>query len=162
MHDDGYFAGDYVNERLWGTFEDFFIKSESKTLLDFGCGKGLYWKNYMWHSNPELTCYDPAYEPFSKLPEGRFDMIMSKDCLEHIPMEQLEECVQWFYKHTNKVTVHYICETLATKNLPSCGSIPVTIAGAPSHFTVTPLPTLPPSSSISRTLLMYCRADFAP
>jgi hypothetical protein len=119
MHADGYFAGDYTNAKLWGMFEKFFIESESRTLLDFGSGKGLYWKNYPWHSNPELTCYDPAYEPFSKLPESRFDMIMSKDCLEHIPLEQLEECIQWFYKHANKTVVHFICETLATKNLPN-------------------------------------------
>jgi hypothetical protein len=72
-------------------------KTGARTVLDYGCGKGYqydmptvdipgigtcdgiidYW------GVDEVHCYDPCVERFSKLPEGKFDGVVSTDVLEH-------------------------------------------------------------------------------
>ena len=119
MHNEGHFGGNITSQNIWQKFEEFFVSNNCTTLLDCGSGKGVQWEQHPWKSNPKITCYDPAWPPLSTLPVNNFDMIMSKDCLEHIPMETLEECVQWIYDHADVCTAHFISDAPATKNLPN-------------------------------------------
>lgn len=70
----------------------------ARTVLDYGSGKGRQYlpksvtdaKGVQYASIPEfwgatVTCYDPAFAPFSTLPSSRFDGVISTDVLEHCP-----------------------------------------------------------------------------
>ena len=65
------------------------ISTDSKSLLDYGCGKAKQYTDKKLHNAwgfmPSL--YDPGVESFSIRPESNFDGIYSTDVLEHIPRE---------------------------------------------------------------------------
>jgi len=75
--------------------------SGAKTLLDYGCGKGLAYED--WPGEPagsrykmhpawpgvKVTCYDPGYAPYADRYAGQFDGVISTDVLEHIPEEDI-------------------------------------------------------------------------
>src|SRR6202008_2463892 len=76
---------------------------QARTMLDYGAGKGHQYKpmeirlgnGQAFRSIPEfwgianVTCYDPAYEPFSQMPVGPFDGVISTDVLEHCPEQDI-------------------------------------------------------------------------
>ncbi len=75
-------------------------RTDSKTLLDFGAGKGQLYqddpaqpgtRHKRMPAWPEVavTCYDPGYAPFSDPYEGHYDGVISTDVLEHIPEEDI-------------------------------------------------------------------------
>lgn len=90
--------------------------TESKTLLDYGSGKGVVYSNsedvkFKGYKPPQtllsywrvrVTCYDPCYPPFSKLPKGKFDGVVCVDVLEHCPEEDLEWIIDELFKFANK------------------------------------------------------------
>jgi len=75
----------------------------ARTILDYGCGKGEQYKaspvvipgEGEYHSVQDywvvdsIHCYDPNYLPFSTLPTGTFDGVVSTDVLEHCPEPDL-------------------------------------------------------------------------
>ncbi len=75
----------------------------ARTLLDYGAGKGAQYQPLrvdvpglgQFASIPEywgvdnITCYDPGFEPFSRLPSGQFDGVISTDVLEHCPEDDI-------------------------------------------------------------------------
>jgi hypothetical protein len=105
----------------------------ARWLLDYGSGKGVQygpvrvreadgreWPSILAYWGVEsVRCYDPCYAPFSALPEGRFDGVISTDVLEHCP----EEDMPWILKEifgyaTRFVFVNVACYP-AVKRLPS-------------------------------------------
>jgi len=61
------------------------------SILDYGCGKGVlleHLQNAMVKS--KVVGYDPAMEKYNKLPEQKFDLIISTDVFEHIEPEHLD------------------------------------------------------------------------
>ncbi len=79
------------------------VSTGAQTILDYGSGKGKQyeptvvldengrrWPSMMDYWNvEEVVCYDPCYEPFSRLPKGKFDGVVSTDVLEHCPEEDI-------------------------------------------------------------------------
>lgn len=96
-------------------------KTNSKTLLDYGCGKGTQYtvKNLhkAWGFMPDL--YDPAIENFSILPDKMYDGIYSTDVMEHIPEEVLPEVFEYIFTHSNKFVFLGISTSLAKAILPN-------------------------------------------
>jgi hypothetical protein len=106
----------------------------ASTLLDYGAGKGsLYEKTNIPHPNgttypniaafwglESITCYDPAYLPFSTFPEGeKFDAVISTDVLEHCPEEDLTWIIDEIFSAANKfVFVNVACHP-AERILPN-------------------------------------------
>jgi hypothetical protein len=85
-------------------------------VLDYGSGKGyLYdvpdfkidgvgqWPGIIdyWDVD-EVVCYDPAYPPFSKLPEGKFDGVICVDVLEHCPQEDVPWIVDEIFSYASR------------------------------------------------------------
>ena len=71
---------------------------ECASILDYGCGKGLQyeweWDNLTLEKywGMEVTKFDPAWPPFAKEPEGKFDLVLCTHVLEIIPLSDLD----WF------------------------------------------------------------------
>ena len=105
MHDEGrpdvdHSAGETFDGRSLEPHIDIIAKllkdSGSKTVLDYGSGKGKLYqprpdaveercKRLPAWEGAEITCYDPGYDPFSELPSASFDAVISTDVVEHIP-----------------------------------------------------------------------------
>jgi len=99
-------------------------KYDCKTILDYGCGKALY------HDKAKLgkvTLYDPYYDPYSKKPEGKFDIVICTDVMEHIPMEDIENTINELIGYTNKVLFLSICTKPANKRFANGKNVHLTI-----------------------------------
>ena len=89
-----------------------------KTVLDYGCGKG---QQYEWvipstgqtieqFWGVTVTKYDPAYPPFAKEPEGKFDLVICTQVLGTIPMDDMPWVIEQVYRRATKAA--YISERL--------------------------------------------------
>ena len=118
-------------------------RTGASTILDYGSGKGLqydlrdvrvaqagtfasvvdYWDVAGVH------CYDPCYEPFSALPSGRFDGVISTDVLEHCPEHDVPWIVQEMFSYAGKFVFANIACFPARNRLPT---------GENAHCTIKP------------------------
>lgn len=119
-------------------------QTRAQTILDYGSGKGKQYKPRLiedqsgkqWPSVidfwgvEEIACYDPCYEPYSKLPEGKFDGVISTDVLEHCP----EHDVPWIIDEIFGYATHFVFANVACypaqKKLPN---------GENAHCTIKPI-----------------------
>ncbi|MCC6608232.1 MAG: class I SAM-dependent methyltransferase [Burkholderiales bacterium] len=112
-------------------------------ILDYGSGKGMqydvrdmqlsdgrvvpsiadYWNVDYVH------CYDPSFPPFSKLPQGKFDAVISTDVLEHCP----EEDVSWIVGELFGFAERFVFATVAC--YPARKRLPT---GENAHCTIRP------------------------
>jgi hypothetical protein len=118
--------------------------SEARTILDYGSGKGRQyepkpvrdgsgqeWPGIMdfWGVD-EIVCYDPSYAPFSALPEGTFDGVISTDVLEHCPEEDVPWIVEEMFGFAERFLFANVACYPATKRLPN---------GENAHCTIKPV-----------------------
>lgn len=118
-------------------------KFGAKTLLDYGCGKGAQYNPMevktsdgkvfdsitdFWGT--EITLYDPAYTPFSSLPTGTFDAVISTDVLEHCPEDDVDWIVAEIFSYARKCVYANVACYPASKRLPN---------GENAHTTIKPL-----------------------
>lgn len=115
----------------------------AKALLDYGSGKGQQYQpmridlpdgshhdsiQSFWGVT-DIHCYDPAYLPFSTLPEERFDGVVSTDVLEHCP----EDDIPWIIDEIFSFATHFVFANVACypakKRLPN---------GENAHCTIRP------------------------
>jgi hypothetical protein len=78
----------------------------------------------------ELVCYDPAYEPHSGLPEGKFDGVISTDVLEHCPEEDLPWVIEEIFGYAKRFVFANVACFPARKKLPN---------GENAHCTIKPI-----------------------
>jgi len=115
----------------------------AKTLLDYGCGKGMQYRarNIKLRSGEtiesvqsylgvdSITCYDPGVAEFQTFPEGQFDGVISTDVLEHCPEPDLPWILEEMFGAARKFIFANIASYLAGKTL---------INGENAHCTVRP------------------------
>ena len=106
--------------------------TKAKTLLDYGCGKGLQYTEWKHHEELGVmpALYDPAVSEYEELPAGPFDGIYSTDVMEHIPKEQLPETFENIFSRAKK----FVFLGIATR--PSKTILP---NGENAHCTVEPI-----------------------
>ena len=82
--------------------KEIITKNKISTMLDYGCGKGFFYKNpsnqnglqitslkNYW--NIEIDLYDPCFEENSNLDESKsYDLVICVDVLEHIPTNDID------------------------------------------------------------------------
>lgn len=88
------------------------------SVLDYGCGKGQQYEwvipstgqtiEQLW--GVSVTKYDPAYPPFAKRPEGKFDLVICTQVLGTIPKPDMAWVVNDVYGFANKAV--YVSERL--------------------------------------------------
>jgi hypothetical protein len=79
--------------------------TNSKTALDFGCGKAsLYYNNniHLYWGIEIMGLYDPAIELINTIQLDNFDCIISTDVLEHIPESEIIDTLSLIFKLSNK------------------------------------------------------------
>lgn len=64
-----------------------------KTIIDFGCGQSSLADELNKATGASAVRYDPAIPEFSTKPEGKFDLLVNVDVLEHIPEDELEPII---------------------------------------------------------------------
>lgn len=105
-------------------------KSGSKTVLDYGCGRGdqytLQHQDEFWGVD-RPTLYDPAFATHDKLPEGKFDAVLCSDVLEHVPLDEVEELVSRLFDYSNKFVWASVCCRLAKKEFEDGMNMHITI-----------------------------------
>lgn len=91
-----------------------------KTLLDYGCGKGMLANVISNLSNQEIAAYkyDPAIPEFSKLPSGMFDMVVANDVLEHLSPDDYKQDIDKIVSLSSKVLFFNISCRPAVFKLP--------------------------------------------
>ena len=94
--------------------KDIIIKNKINTMLDYGCGKGFYYKNpsnqnglkikslkNYWDIDIDL--YDPCFEENSILNENKnYDLVICVDVLEHIPSNDIDWVLEKLLNKTKK------------------------------------------------------------
>jgi cyclopropane fatty-acyl-phospholipid synthase-like methyltransferase len=92
-------------------------RGKIRTVLDFGAGQCSL-EQYVRENYDEpisWTNYDPGIEGIDELPEGKFDLIVSSDVLEHIEPDMLDNVIKWLIAHTGKWQFHWIaCDPCLT------------------------------------------------
>jgi hypothetical protein len=118
-------------------------QTAARSILDYGSGKGSQyrplrlaengverWQSVQEYWNVErIDCFDPAYEPFSRLPAGKHDGVICTDVLEHCP----EDDLPWIVEELFSLASHFVFASVAchpaVKRLPN---------GENAHCTVKP------------------------
>lgn len=102
-----------------------------KSILDYGCGKGiLYGEDYHTLTN-EIDCplpeywsldehelFDPGYEKYNKLPIHKKDAVICTDVLEHVAEEDLSWVVDEIFSYAKKMVFLNVACFEAVKTLP--------------------------------------------
>jgi hypothetical protein len=83
--------------------------------LDYGCGKGD-----LKRCVPELAWneYDPAIAEFSRIPQGRYEMVFCGDVLEHIEPEKLNNVLEHIFGLIDKVGLFVVNTLQGGRKLP--------------------------------------------
>jgi hypothetical protein len=118
-------------------------QTKAQTILDYGSGKGKQYEPRLikdesgkqWPSIidywdvDEIACYDPSYEPYSKLPEGKFDGVISTDVLEHCPEQDVPWIIDEIFGYATRFVFANVACYPALKRLPN---------GENAHCTIKP------------------------
>jgi hypothetical protein len=113
------------------SIKQFLNITESKSILDYGCGKGIQYhkenihNDYFFGIMPSL--YDPAVDQYSTLPSGNFDAVICTDVLEHIEVQDLDDIMQEIYSKATKFVYLGICNAPADSYLPDGRNSHVTL-----------------------------------
>lgn len=109
-------------------------ETNSKTILDYGSGKGLQYSRDRMHEKmgiefDDITCYDIGVKEFRNLPDKMFDGVICIDVLEHIPETYLENNIKTIFLKAEKFVFLVVHCGLARKILSN---------GENAHCTIYP------------------------
>lgn len=91
LHNSQLGYGANYNEGKWHQdFLDLLKEKKCKTVLDFGCGKGVF-VDELNKLSYDAVGYDPAVDKFKNFPTGFYDAILCTDVLEHLEEETFHE-----------------------------------------------------------------------
>ena len=113
----------------------------AETILDYGAGKGAGYTRRdiklrtgetvpsieQYWGGVDIRCYDPAHEPFSQLPEGRFDGVICTDVLEHVTAPDVPWIVDEMFSYARKFVYANVACYPAVKFLPNGQNVHCTI-----------------------------------
>lgn len=122
---------------------DLIRRTGAMSILDYGSGKGRQYAARRVEIPGEgvhdsiqdywgvdyIYCYDPAYPPYSRLPEGRFHGVIATDVLEHCPDDDLHWIVSEMFSFSSRFVFASVAGYKARKTLPN---------GENTHCTIRP------------------------
>ena len=96
-----------------------------KSILDYGCGKARHHPKE-WNA----IKYDPAIQDYQNKPQDKYDLVISTDVLEHIPVENLKQTIEEIFGYSNKWVFVSVCCRKAEAILPNGYNAHATIESA--------------------------------
>jgi hypothetical protein len=113
----------------------------ANSILDYGAGKGLGYDQkdlqlsktlqvesiQSYWGVEDIRCYDPGYEPFSKLPTGQFDGVICTDVLEHITEPDVPWVLEEMFSYARNFVYANVACFPAVKFLPNGQNVHCTI-----------------------------------
>lgn len=96
-----------------------------ETILDYGCGKAKH-HPLEWNA----TKYDPAVPEYQNKPTDKFDLVISTDVLEHIPVDNLKDVIDDIFSYSKKWVFVSVCCRKANAILPNGYNAHATIESA--------------------------------
>lgn len=133
MHGKRLFSGNSLKEDYIPLIKTLVNKTNSKTALDFGCGKARMYKGdspinvAFGIASENMKFYDIGVEEYETLPEGEFDGIICTDVLEHVPEILLDDTLGTIFNKSKKFVFFTISCGLAAKTLPNGENAHVTV-----------------------------------
>ena len=107
--------------------------STIKTYLDYGCGKGLFYRDFdirrATNGLRKISLFDPGVPAFSTPPQEKHDMTVCIDVMEHVPEHCVDEVLDHIASLTTKIAFFSISVRPASKKL---------VDGTNAHATVRP------------------------
>lgn len=97
-----------------------------QSILDFGCGRSDLASHFYLDGQRRIARYDPAIPGLAEMPEGRFDLVLCCDVLEHIPMAHVDKILQQV-KAKGELALFTISMKLAKARLPDGTNAHVTL-----------------------------------
>lgn len=107
--------------------------AHAKTVLDYGCGAGdAYRQPHRLHRDWglkwfDVTLYDPAFPDHAEKPDGRFDVVLCSDVLEHVPEAEVPAFIGTLFAHAKKHVWASVCCRPAKKTFPDGRNLHVTL-----------------------------------
>jgi hypothetical protein len=96
-----------------------------ESILDYGCGKAKH-HPLEWNA----TKYDPAVPEYQNKPTDKFDLVISTDVLEHIPVDNLKDIIDEIFNYSKKWVFLSVCCRKANAILPNGYNAHATIESA--------------------------------
>ena len=96
-----------------------------ESILDYGSGKAKYHPKE-WNA----TKYDPAVPEYQNKPTDKFDLVISTDVLEHIPVDNLKDAINEIFSYSKKWVFVSVCCRKAIAILPNGYNAHATIESA--------------------------------
>jgi len=123
-------VGGMVMYHVWD-IQDLCVKHKPKVMLDYGCGKGYAYKNRQVHKlwDVEMCLYDIGIPAYNKLPEPdkQIDAVICCDVLEHIPEEEIDDVLAYWYSLNPKFVYATIAQYPARAKLQDGSNAHVTL-----------------------------------
>ena len=113
--------------------------SNSKSLIDFGCGKAKHYNEEVIINNTQYKnitsywkindyfLYDPGVKIFSKYPTNKADGVICVDVVEHIPEQDVINFIEELFRLANKFVFIVIACYPAEKQLPDGRNVHLSI-----------------------------------
>ena len=121
------------------TINNIIIKTNSKSIIDYGCGKAKYYNNEFqiedkihnslkeyWNVS-EIKLFDPGVKEFETYPNKNYDGVICTDVLEHISSLDLDYIVNDIFNLSNKFTFFVVSTTLDEKFFPDGRNVHQTV-----------------------------------
>lgn len=120
---------------------DMILRTGTKTILDYGAGKGLAYQQTGMELNnntrihniqdywevEEIRCYDPGHPPFSTLPDQQYDGVICIDVLEHITEPDVPWVIEEMFAYARKFVYANVACYPALKSFPNGQNVHCTI-----------------------------------
>jgi hypothetical protein len=101
----------------------------SKTLLDYGCGKGHQYVEAQVHETFGImpALYDPGVKAFARRPKQRYDGVICTDVMEHIEHGDVKAVLRDVFRYSRHWVFFSISTRAAKKTLPDGRNVHLTI-----------------------------------
>lgn len=102
---------------------------QPQSIIDWGCGRSDLVAHFWNEGRRRIAKYDPAIPQFKELPDGRFDLALCCDVMEHILLSDVERVLQEIKTKAGKA-LFTISLRLARAKLPDGRNAHVTLLTA--------------------------------